>query len=257
MKTKKNIVAFLIMILLLICIIYLSIGVKNDADYKIKFISLEGNVHLTKENYLGFAHLLDRNTYSSLTLQIIKDRIEKHPYIDVADVRYDGGNRVSIVIAEKKFHSLLISGEDQFIITEEMQVLPVLDNTKKIDYPVITNPVLNSPVKVLSSIRKNNDVMTASKIIDAVRLANPELQDALSSIDLQHGGEMLLYFSNVDYPVKIGKGNEIRKVFYYCNLWNSLKGKELNNYVEYVDMRYGGHIFLGIIEPEEITEKKS
>jgi hypothetical protein len=36
-----------------------------------------------------------------------------------------------------------------------------------------------------------------------------------------------------------------------------LKGKELNKYMEYVDLRYNGHVYLGIIEPgkEEETKK--
>jgi cell division septal protein FtsQ len=258
MTKPKHILALLFMIILIAGITYVSIGVKNDTEYLIKYISMEGNVHLSKESYLDFARLLDKNDYAHLTVQIIKDRIEKHPYIAFADVRYDGNNKVTIKITEKNFESLLLQGDNQYIITEHLQVLPVLANTKRIDYPVISNVYLNDSIKVLSSIKKNYDVRTATKIIAAVKLANPELHEALSSIDLQNGGDIRVYFSNLDYPVLLGRGNEMRKILYFNSFWNYLKGKELNNYMDYVDLRYSGHIFLGLNEPNQLeTDKKS
>lgn len=228
--------------------IYLSVGLKTGNEYKIGFISLEGNIHLSKEQYLGYAKLLDKNIYENLSLQIIKDRIEKHPYVKQADVRYDGSGNASIKITEKVFESVLVDSSGQYILTENLQLLPVLPETQKIDYPVISNAFFGNGLKVLSSMKRNLDIVTALKIISTVRLLNPELEKDFSSIDLQNGGEILLYLSSLDYPIKIGRGNEIKKVIYFNNLWNYLKGKEINNYMEYVDLRYGGHVYLGITD---------
>lgn len=228
--------------------IYLSVGLKTGNEYKIGFISLEGNIHLSKEQYLGYANLLDKNVYGNLSLQIIKDRIEKHPYVKRADVRYEGGGNASIRITEKVFESVLVDSSGQYILTENLQLLPVLPETQKIDYPVISNAFFGNRLKVLSSMKRNLDIVTASKIISTVRLLNPELERDFSSIDLQNGGEILLYLSSLDYPIKIGRGNEIKKVIYFNSLWNYLKAKEINNYMEYVDLRYGGHVYLGITD---------
>ena len=256
-KTAK-ILSSLFLILSIGLMIYLSVGLQNNIDYKISIISLEGNNHLSKEQYLGYANLLDKDDYQKLPLQVIKDRIEKHPYVQHAEVRYDGSSKVSIKIIEKTFDSVLIDSTDQFIITENLQILPVFSQTKKIDYPVISNPVLGSRIKVLSSLKNIYDIVTASKIITAVKLLNPELYDALSSVDMQNGSDVVLYFSNLNYPVIIGRGNEVRKAIYFSNFWTNLKGKEINNYMEYVDLRYGGHIYLGITEQNsEEGSKKS
>lgn len=228
--------------------IYLSIGLKSGNENKIKFISLEGNIHLSKEQYLNFANLVDRTTYENLSLQIIKDRIEKHPYVKQADVHFESKGRAAIRITEKIFDSVLIDSSRQYIITDNLQLLPVLPETIRIDYPVISNAFIGGGLKILSSMKKNLDIVTASKIISTVRLLNPELEKDFSSIDLQNGGEILFYLSSANYPVKIGRGNEIKKVIYFNNLWNFLKGKEINNYMEYVDLRYGGHVYLGIID---------
>jgi cell division protein FtsQ len=228
--------------------LYLSIGLRSGNENKIKIISLEGNIHLSKEQYMNFANLVDNKTYGNLSLQIIKDRIEKHPYVKRADVRYEGVGKASIRITEKVFDSILIDSSSQYILTENLQLLPLLPETVKIDYPVISNAFFGNSVKVLSSMKRNLDIVTASKIISTVRLLNPELEKDFSSIDLQNGGEILLYLSSANYPIKIGRGNEIKKVIYFNNLWHFLKGKEINNYMEYVDLRYGGHVYLGIID---------
>ncbi|MEK6552874.1 MAG: hypothetical protein AABZ54_05440, partial [Bacteroidota bacterium] len=133
---------------------------------------------------------------------------------------------------------------------------PVFPQTKKIDYPIISNPVLGNGMKILSYLKNINDIVIASKIITTVKLLNPELYDSLSSIDMQNGNDVVLYFSSLNYPVIIGRGGEIRKVIYFNNFWTYLKGKEINNYMEYVDLRYGGHVYLGITEQNSEEEQE-
>ncbi len=257
MKIYKNIFSVLFFFMLVSSLIYFSVVVKNNFKAEIKIISLEGNNLLSKENYFSFARFLNKKDYKFLTLQIIKDRIEKHPYVLKADVRYEGNYKVHVKIIEKNIDAILLNKEEQYLVTDKMQVLPILENTKNIDYPVITNVYLQDSIKVLSSIKKNIDVLTAAKIISAVKFANPDLYNYLSSIDLQYGGEISIYFSSLNYYLLVGRGNEVKRVLYFSSLWNILKGNEINKLMEYVDLRYGGHIFLGINELNQEAEKKS
>lgn len=258
MSKLTKILSSLFLILVLGGIVYLSVYLNDNANYVIKTISLEGNGHLSKEQYLSYANLLDKNSFANLPLQMIKDRIEKHPYVKNADVRYDGNGHVSIVITEKNFDSILLNEDTQYILTDNLQVLPVLPLTRKIDYPIISNPAFYGKVNVLSSMKDNLDILTASKMITAVKLVNPELYDSLSTIDLAYGGDIKVYLTSVNYPVEIGRGSEIRKMVYLNNLWNYLKGKEINQYMDYVDLRFGGHVYLGITElPGEQNSSKA
>ncbi|MFA7228685.1 MAG: FtsQ-type POTRA domain-containing protein [Melioribacteraceae bacterium] len=248
MKNLGKILSAAFLIISLGGLLYLAAGTRSGHGDKIKTIAVEGEYHLTKEQYLNFANLSDESSYQNLRLQIIKDRIEKHPYVQNADVRFDGAGKVLIKITEKVFDSILIADSSQYLLTEGLQLLPMLPDTKKIDYPVISNAFFGSRPKILSNLRKNLDIVTASKIISAVRMTNPELGNDFSSIDLQNGGEILFYLSSTDYPVMIGRGNEIKKVIYFNTLWQSIKGKEINNFLDYVDLRYGGHVYLGITD---------
>lgn len=247
MTGKQKITSLIVMIAIICLLGYLSVGLKKTDNYKIETLSLEGNAHLSKENYLGFANLTDRNKYKNITLQIIKDRIEKHPYVGKVEVRYDGNKKVSINIVEKKIESVLMISDAQYLLTDKLQVLPLLPETKKIDYPIIINPN-DRNIKTLSVLKKNNDVLVASKIISGMKLLNPELHEGLSTVDMRNGGDVLLSFSFLDYPVIIGRDNEIKKIVYFNSLWTYLKGKEANNIMEYVDLRYNGHVYLGIIQ---------
>lgn len=248
MKNSAKILSAIFFLLVIVAITYLSVSLNAHTDYKINLISLEGNIHLTQDQYLQYANLADKNDYGRLSIQVIKDRIERHPYVKRADVRYDGNGKVSIKVTEKAFDSLIIDTTGQYILTENLQLLPVLPQTKKIDYPIISNPFFGSGKKVLSSYKKNLDIVTATKIISSIKLLSPELYDSLSSIDLQNGGDIVLSFSNFDYPVIIGRNGEIKKIICFNNFWAYLKGKEINKYMEYVDLRYSGHVYLGLID---------
>lgn len=244
------------MTVILVLLTYLSFSLSHLENNKIEIISLDGNLHLSKEQYFEYANLIDRSNYSNLTTQYIKDRIRKHPYVERADVKYDGNGKISIKVSEKIFESILLYGDSQYLLTEDLQVLPMLPKTKKIDYPIISNPAVEN-LKMLSFMKKNNDLVIASKIISTVKLINPELYDGFSTIDLQNGGDIILYFSFFDYPVIIGRGSEIRRTIYFNNLWTYLKGKEINNFMDYVDMRYGGHVYLGIQETSKEGNNQS
>lgn len=238
-------------------IIYLSFSLSGKKDYKIDLISIEGNIHLSKEQYMQYASLDDKINYRNLSLQIIKDRIEKHPYVEKADVRYDGDNKVSVQLTEKNFESILLIDSTQYILTDRLQLLPVLPRTKRIDYPVISNAGIHDSVKVLTTFKKKYDVLTASKILSGIKLLNPELFDGLSSIDMRDGGDIILSFSFSDYPVVIGRGNEIGKIVYFNNLWTYLKGKQINNFMNYVDLRYSGHVYFGLSKDSLQTGEKA
>ncbi|MFC2082336.1 cell division protein FtsQ/DivIB [Bacteroidota bacterium] len=242
-RTKIFGLTFFLAVSLLI--VYLSVTVENKKGYNINVIEIGGNIHLANDIYFKFANLNDRSTYGSLSLQIVKDRIEKHPYVKKTDVRYEGNGKVTVQIVEKNFQAVLYVKNDQYLVTESMEVLPILSYTKNLDYPVISNPVLNKEISMINNVRDNKDIVIAYKILSALELINPELYDSLSEIDLRNGKDIVLFFSLVGYPVWVGRDNEIEKVIGFNSLWSLLRGKDINNYLDYIDLRFSNHVYLG------------
>ena len=89
-------------------------------------------------------------------------------------------------------------------------------------------------------------------------MLNPGLYDNLSEIDLRDGKNVIIYFSSVDYPVILGRENEIKKMVVFEKLWESIGTIQANKLLEYVDLRFSDKVYLGIAgETLQVEETQS
>ena len=234
------------MTLSILLIVYLSFSLERKDDIKISVIELNGDVHMKKDQYFKFANLDKLSEYGKLTLSLIKDRLEKHPYVKYAEVKYDGQNKVTVNIYEKTFDAILIADNKQYFITDKLEIIPFLPFTNKVNYPVVSNPLVEGDITKIKYVRKGSDIITGLKILTTLKLVNPELYEELSEVDLRKGKDIVMFFSTLDYPVVVGRKNEIKKTLYLNSLWSYLKGKEVNNYLNYIDLRFSEHVYLGL-----------
>jgi len=244
-KRFPYILSTILLILLFALVAGLSIFLIPAKKAQINLIELKGNIYLPKEDYLRYAHLLNRNEYKNLDLKTIKDRIKKHPYIKNAEVRLDGFNKALISITEKPFDAILLDDSKQFLITEQVELVPIFEGTKYVDFPLVKNPKTSEAFRMMKFYKKNSDLIIGLKMLTALRLVNPSLYQNLSEIDLRNGKDILLYLSDSDYPVLIGRGNEIRKTLYFNALYPYMTNEESRN-INYVDLRFNNYIYLGI-----------
>lgn len=244
-KRFPYILSTILLVLLFALVAGLSIFLMPAKKAQINLIELKGNIYLPKEDYLRYAHLLDRNEYKNLDLKTIKDRIKKHPYIKNAELSLDGFNKALISITEKTFDAILLIDSRQFLITDHVELIPVFENTKYVDFPLIKNPKTSEAFRMLRFYKKNSDLVTGLKILTALKLVNPSLYQNLSEIDLRNGKDILLYLSDSSYPVLIGRGNEIKKALYFNSLYPYVTNEKSQN-INYVDLRFSNYMYLGI-----------
>lgn len=246
MKIKK-ILKPLLFITITIAVVYLSLTLKGYDQAKIELIELSGCYHLSEDQYFKSSNLDDKDSYSQMTLRIVKDRIEKHPYVEKAEVRFETNGKVLVEITEKKFEAILILGEDQYLLSERMQVLPVMLYTRGLDYPIIRNPKLKKQIEISEYINQEGqgDIILAGKIITTIKLINSELYQVLSEIDLNYGTDVNAYFSTMSYELRIGREDVIRKMISFNAWYAKMSGHNLDEYLDYVDLRYDRHIFIG------------
>ena len=221
-----------------------SISVDNEEHTSIKFIELEGNIHLPKDEYFRFANMNDESLYEALTPAIVKDRLEKHPYVQQVDAIMNE-NKLSLTIKEKKFESLLMFNDKEYLITEDNIKIPKLPLSERIDYPIISNPLEADSIGEFQSVLTNSDIVIGLKIISTLKLINPDLYENLSEIDLRKGKDIVIQFSQFNFPIVIGRNKEVEKIIHLEQLVQSLDKKLLLNGLEYIDLRYAEHIFLG------------
>src|SRR3972149_1511595 len=134
-ENRGKILGTIIFILLIFCLLYLTFfSVQRTNKGGIEMIELTGNNLLSGNDYLSFSKLDNPdNGYEKLSLAVIKDRIEKHPYVKNADVELSDFKNVKIFLTEKKIMAVVLSGAEPYLISEDFQVLPLLTNTKFVD----------------------------------------------------------------------------------------------------------------------------
>ena len=126
--------------ILTVWILYLSFAVdRPELENQIKSITVTGNNLLNENDYLAYAKLTGSGLSGDVTLPIIKARLEKHPYINRADVEFSGNNEVHINLSEKKIKAVLVSDNKLFLAADNFEILPFIQNTKISNMPVVTN----------------------------------------------------------------------------------------------------------------------
>ena len=244
MYSKVKISSIIFLIVIVGILIGASVSIDDEEQTSIKFIELNGNVHLPKAEYYRFANLEDAALYETLTPAIVKDRLEKHPYVQNVDAILNE-NTLAITIYEKKFEALIMHDNKECLVTEDNIKIPKLPHSEKIDYPIITNPLVDKKLDEFKSVLSNSDIVTGLKIISTLKLIDPALYENLSEIDLRKGRDIVLQFSQFNFPVVLGRNNEIDKIMYLEQLVQNLDKELLLNGLDYIDLRYAQHIYLG------------
>ena len=252
-RAGSKIFGIFLFVALVSSLFYLILLPKKIIKKSINEIKLSGNKFLIANDYLKQARLSDVQNYNDLPLSVIKDRLEKHPYILRADVELKGNNILAYV-TERKMIAIIIKKTDLYFISDNFEILPLMPKTKLIDLPVISNPANNDNIKPFTYI-KNNGLLDALKIIESIKLTDQEILNHLSEINLRNGGDIILTFSGYPVPVIFGRGDEVRKMVYLEGLWEN---KDLNNMIRnssYIDLRFAGNIYAGSESNGQITGK--
>ena len=66
------------------------------------------------------------------------------------------------------------------------------------------------------------DMLFAFRIIDAISLSDTNVRKNLAEINLRKGGDVILTFTGLKFPVLFGKNDEVRKALMLKNLWQQL-----------------------------------
>lgn len=231
---------------IVVLILYMSLFTYTQkGKEEIKMINIQGNNLLSKEIYTRFADLDDPSVYDDISLNIIKKRLEEHPYIARAEVRSDGKGNVNVKIYEKEIYAVLLNQGEPFFLTNDFELLKIYEYTTYSDIPVISNARVYEKLTP-SKVFRNQDIIDAFKIIDALRITDVEISKKLSEINLKYGGDVVLTFSGITYPIVFGRGNESKKMIYLSLVWeriNRLNGEMKNT--EYIDLRFANEAYIG------------
>ena len=253
-KNYGKILGTVLFILLISCILYLTFfSAKKINKGNIETIEISGNNFLNGNDYLMFARLNDLSFNHNLPLRFIKDRFEKHPYINRVDVE-ENGNNAKILLSEKNIMAIILNNTEPYFLTEDFQVLPIFSDTKLADLPVIRNSIENYKIKPFGFI-KNSDVIEAFKIIVAAKKIDMNIYKRISEIDLRMGGDIILNLTGLKTHIVFGRGEEARKMVHLELMWEGIMdGNSLIQDSDYIDLRFANEVYVKQAEITGLTE---
>ena len=232
----------LVFVMLITGFTYLMItGSKVSHNEVYNRIILIGNKILPAKEYLRYSGLTDSTEYKNLTLLDVQNQIEKHPYLRKAEVEFDGINTILVEVKEKEIKAVLLQKNQLKLLTSDLKTLPLFPPTTISELPLISNISMNRKMTF-----SPEELEFAFRIIDAISLTDTMVRKNLAEINLRQGGDAILTFTGLQFPVLFGKSDEIRKALILKNMWTQLSD-ETNHYerTEYLDLRYKNKVFIG------------
>jgi cell division protein FtsQ len=246
----------ILLIAILAVIALLAFTLEGSEINDITRIQILGNKYLSENQYLNYSQLESLDQKTDLSIALIRDRIEKHPYIENIDVLILERGITQVKIYEKKMDAVLLSNSKQFMITDNSEIIPLIPSTRNIDLPVIVNNTNKENFQLFGNACNNKKIFCALKIISTAELYDKILYENISEISFNSGDNISLNLSNYSSPIYFGVGNEIEKTVYLSKIFKHMRGNSLTNYLNYVDLRYNNLVYLGFDE-QVTTEKES
>jgi cell division septal protein FtsQ len=243
----SGLVFFLFLCAGLVYLMLIVSGSNEENSYET--IELSGNILLSETEYLRYTGLKNSTSYSSISLVDVKSRLENHPYVIKADVRFDGINKILAELVEKNPKAFVLNKNKFNLITEDCELLPVINENLVASLPIISNlkKLNNKPLD-------KAQLKAAFKIIDAVKIVDKNMYESLAEINLRNGGDILIMFTGFPFPIVFGKNYEAKKILALKNIWNSMLIEKSSTFtIEYIDLRYKNKIFIGKRKPTQLT----
>jgi len=248
MKLQSEIKHSFLLLIILGVIGFLAFTLEESEINDIIHIEIFGNKYLSKEEYLKYSQLTNLDNTSKLSIALIRDRLEKHPYIKNIDVLIVERGIAQIKIFEKKMDAILLNDSKQFMITDNAEVIPFLSSTRNIDLPVIIKNGFKESINVFGNACKDENLFCALKILSTAELYDKKLYKSISEINLSKGDNISLQLVEIQSPIYFGKKNEIEKTVYLSKIFKHMNGNSLTEYLNYVDLRFNDLVYLGFDE---------
>ena len=245
-QSKSKIFGLMIFVIVISVLFFVALmPAKKQVSKSIKSLTLLGNHLLSQSSYLTFAKICNTQNSAEISLPILKDRLEKHPFIASTEVEISRYGNAKVQMYEKELIAILIIDNESFLLSNELQLLPVFNNTKFVDLPIINNPKYGRTYKVLDYLN-SEEIIEANNILSVIKNSNEEMLKKLSEINLNNGNDITLTFSGIRPLIKFGRNSIPKKILTLNSIWNEIKNidNELSR-SEYVDLRFTNQIYLG------------
>ncbi|HEX2788452.1 MAG TPA: FtsQ-type POTRA domain-containing protein [Ignavibacteria bacterium] len=226
---------------------------RNNLNYD--KITIEGNHTIPSTDILEIARLREDSTINldELNIDLIQDRISKHPEIKKAFVSKEPPDLLKIEVIEKRPIAVLNTSMGIKLIDDELEIFPYRNIEKIYDLPVISGIRTEDNIKGLNNINKNELRAALFIVLNAFK-ESKGLYNNISEINIADSTKLIVYSNEKSIPfylpysnaqdVKSKEYQEVvrTKMRLYDNFMNNIFSKIMTREIEYVDLRFSNQV---------------
>lgn len=235
----KNITLYIFLVLFIVMnVVFITTAKKYEPEFNLKYLVIENNKIIPTEILIEFVNIKDKETLSSLTAEMIIDRIEKHPYVKKAEGSFVDSNTFMVRIEEVEPFVMIISNNRNFIMTKDKKLIPDDIRLNILDLPVVTLDVDLENIQLKNS--KLFDLIFNS--FENLHNVDKALFEIISELNVNKNFELTFYLTKPRGKILIGKEINLTKAIYLSEFWRKVILTNPVNEYEYIDLRFNDQI---------------
>ena len=216
---------------------------KDISFFKVRSLAVEGCKSASVKQMARLSGItLYKTSLLELNIEAIEQRLAQEPWVRQVEVDRDWPSGVVIEVKEYRPVALMNrmdSGDPElFYVDKRGEPFLKVGPGQDVDYPVITGLDRIAEKELKSEI--------FSEIMEFLKRAsrnNPNLPaQAVSEINVNHKGELVIYLVDHPFPIFFGKGETVTKFYRLLRVMESLyrekQSESLLSGVQYIKMDY-------------------
>lgn len=205
-NSKKKGHTFLILLLLLALTGILYIG---SEKFQVNKVTLVGNEKIPEEEIIKRVGISQGQNILKVNRQLIKERIEAEPYLEVQSITFRYPDEILITLKEREAAAIVPYLNSYFIIDEKCYIMEIVDELSDIQYPLVRDvEVRNFVVGKRLVASEEYPVKVLSRVLESVK--ELELQNQISEIIMDNPDDIELIMTD-GMRVRVGQAIDVDK----------------------------------------------
>ena len=242
--------------LLLACGTALSIlSLKWRSTLRIQHIVVDGANALSVKDIVAMTKISARAPLYALNLVEIRDRIARHPFVLSAYVYRQFPNSVEIDVVERVPVAAVNCG--QLCYTDRDGILlPYSESNKKFDLPLVSGIDGLQNAKPGAALM-SKELQKAIELCQTAQALDTSIYHMISEVNMNNGGDIILYSSESGVPVIVGRDDIARKLLMFENFWSANVHPEDVEDMKYIDLRFRDQVVVKWAQQQAQQTKKA
>jgi len=181
-KKKRHMFLILVLFLAITGIVYL-----GSESFQVKKITVVGNEKIENDDIVKRSGISYNQNILKLDKNLVKERIETIPYLEVISITPNYPDEVVITVHERKAAAIIPYLNSYFIIDKDCNIMEITDELDDVIYPFVQDMEVRNfvvgkklvteeeyQVKVLSRILESIYQLELENNISEIKMGNPD-----------------------------------------------------------------------------------